>query len=171
MEQTPADPGAVDALVWIVNSRGGHNVDMEAVEFLKKHHLTRKQTIELAYRHKRSPMAWTEPLLRAQLAAPDLPAGERPRVLLSLAMLKQTNSQLPEMLAHMTDDQLAQMSDVYGKTTLAEFRKIDTNKEQAEAVKLFTELAEKYESVKLAGDFTMGGIARSALFEIRNLSI
>src|SRR5258708_21178849 len=125
MEQTPADPGAVDALVWIVNSRGGHNVDMEAVEYLKKHHLTRKQTIELAYRHKRAPMAWTEPLLRAQLAALDLPAGERPRVLLSLAMLKQTYSQMGESLAHMTDDQVAQISAVHGQDTLPAFRKID----------------------------------------------
>ena len=92
------------------------------------------------------------------------------RILLALAMVMQTYGQLPEMLANMTTDQLTQMNEIYGKARVADFKKIDVNKAEAEAIALFTELAEKFGSEKLAGNYTMGGIARSSIFEIQHLS-
>jgi thiol-disulfide isomerase/thioredoxin len=166
-----ADPAAVEPLVWVVNASGGSDVGDEAADLLRKHHLTRKQTIELAYRSKRAPMKWTEPLLRAQLAAADLPRADRPRALLALAVVRQTHSQLRGMLAEMSDDQLSQMNGTYGKTTVAWFRTIDAAQAEAEAVRLFAELAEKYGSETLFGRLTFGDVAASSIFEIRNLSV
>jgi thiol-disulfide isomerase/thioredoxin len=170
IRQNPADPGAVEALVWVVNARSGSGPGNEAAEYLRKYHPVNQQTIELAYRHRRAPMAWTEPLLRAQLGAPETPAAQRPRVLLALAMVKQTLAQFPEMLGQMTDDQVSQMNEIYGKERVAEFRKIDAGREEAEAIKLFSELAERHGAEKLVSNLTYGGVSRGSIFEIKHLA-
>jgi thiol-disulfide isomerase/thioredoxin len=171
LRQHPTDPAAVEALVWVVNSRRESALGNEAVELLIKHHLLNKQTIELANRNKRAPMEWTEKLLRAQLAAPELAAVDRPRVLLALAMVKQSQSQFPAMLEEMSPEQLQLMNQLYGPAMVAKFRKIDVPATEAESVRLFTELADKYAEQKVAGQLTYGSLAKSSIFEIQNLSI
>ena len=143
----------------------------EAAELLRKHHLIHKQTIKLVDGHTRSPLKWTEPLLRAQLAAADLPTTDRPRLLYALAQVKQTHSELSRMLAEISDDQLAWMEGYYGKDTVASLRKIDAVQAEAEAIKLFTELGDKYGSENLVREITFGELAKSAIFEIQNLSV
>jgi thiol-disulfide isomerase/thioredoxin len=171
IRRNPADPGAVEALVWIVSSRSSAKVGIEAVEYLQKHHLVKKPTIELPYRMKRAPMSWTEPLLRAQLASPELPPADRPRLLLALAMVEQTYAQFPELLANMTPSQLAHVNEIYGAETIAKYRTIDVANAEAEAIKLYSELGEKYGSETLVGNITFGSLAKSSIFEIQNLSI
>jgi thiol-disulfide isomerase/thioredoxin len=63
------------------------------------------------------------------------------------------------------------MEDYYGKDTVASLRKIDAAQAEAEAIELFTELGEKYGSEKLVPEITFGELARSAIFEIQNLSV
>ncbi len=164
-----ADADAVDALVWVVGAGRDSELSREAAELLTKHHPARKQTIELGYRLRGAPMVWIEPLLRAQLAAADLPRADRPRILLALATMKQTHSQIPGTLAEMSDDELAQMNGIYG----TDVRKLDAAKAESEAIALFTELAEKYASEKVspALKLTFGALARSSLSEIQNLSV
>ncbi|CAN5285474.1 hypothetical protein BH10PLA2_BH10PLA2_33290 [soil metagenome] len=171
LRQHPADPAAVEALAWVVNSRRESALGNEAVEILIKHHLLHKQTLELAFRNKRAPMGWTEKLLRAQLAAPNLAASERPRVLLALAMVKQSQSQLPAMLADMSTEQIQLMNQLYGPAMVAKFRKIDVPATEAETVRLFTELGDKYPEQKVAANLTYGSLAKSSIFEIQNLSV
>ena|GEM_PF-411852 len=168
-----ADPAAVEALVWVANGSYGRSSDLgnDAAELLRKHHLIHKQTIELAYRHALGPLKWTEPLLRAQLAAADLPTTDRPRLLYSLAQVKQTHSELSRMLAEISDEQLSWMEGYYGKDTLASLRKIDAARAEAEAIKLFTELGDKYGSEKLVREITFGELAKSTIYEIQNLSV
>ncbi len=166
-----ADPDVVEALVWVANGSRGSDSGNEAVELLRKYHLTRQQTIELACRHKRAPLKWTEPLLRAQLAAAELPRTDTPRVLLALAQVKQTHCELRKQLADISDDQLSWLERLYGKDTLAGYRKIDAAQAEAEAIRLFTELGEKYGSEKLVREITFGQLAKAAIFEIRNLSV
>ncbi len=166
-----ADQGAVESLVWVVNRSGGSALGDEAAALLHNHHLTNPQTIELGYRRKRSPMNWTEPLLRAQLASSNLPEADRPRLTLALAEVKQTLSALPGILAVMSEDHLKQMDRLYGKETVEAFRKIDVTKSEAEAVALYNELAAKYGDKKIGGDRTFGALAKSAIFEIQNLSV
>jgi thiol-disulfide isomerase/thioredoxin len=166
-----AEPAAVEPLLWVVNQVHGTPLDDEAAGLLAKHHPTRKQTIELAYRFKKSTLPWIEPLLRAQLAAADLPAADRPRLLYALARVKQTQAALPATLAGLSAEELSLWEDAYGKTTVEGFRKIDTARAETEAVRLYTELGEKYGPQKLTGGLTCGELARSAVFEIRHLTV
>ena len=166
-----AEPTAVEALVWVANSSHGWDPGNEAAELLRKHHLTHKQTIELAYSHKRGPLKWTEPLLRAQLEAADLPKADRPRLLFALAVVKQTYSGLPGMLAQITADELSMQEGYFGKDMVASFRKIDAARAEAEAIQLFTQLREKHGSEKPIPEITFRELAQSAIFEIQNLSV
>jgi thiol-disulfide isomerase/thioredoxin len=166
-----ADPAARDALVWVVSKSHGTAPGNEAAELLMKHHLTRAQTIDLAYEHKEAPLRWTEPMLRAQLAAAGLPKGDRPRVLFALAWVKKTHSELPSLLARATDNELAQLEWHYGKGLVADFRKLDAARAEAEAVRLFTDLGKKHGSEKAVRDVTFGDLAKAALFEVRHLSV
>ena len=44
----------------------------------------------------------------------------------------------------MSDDQISQLNDLYGKEVIEDVRKMDVTKAETEAVALFTELAQKY---------------------------
>lgn len=166
-----ADPAAVEALVWIVNGSRGSDLTYEAAELLQKHHLTHQQTLELAYRHNRASEKWTESLLRAQRDAIDISPSDKPRVLFALAVVMQTKSQLPGKLDGITDEELLQLEAVYGKDRVADLRIIDVAKAETEAIKLFTELDEKYGLQKLSGKFTFGDLAKTSIFEIQHLSV
>jgi thiol-disulfide isomerase/thioredoxin len=165
-----ADPAAAEALVWVANELHGTALDNEAAELLTKYHLTRKETIRLAYRYSFVPMRWTEPMVRAQLAA-DLPEADRPDVLYTLARVNQSLSEMPKMLAAVSGEQVAMFEAMYGKETVAALRQADAAKAEAEAARLYTELGDKYGPVKRFGDTTYGELARSAVYEIRNLEV
>ena len=167
-----ADPAAVEALIWIVNGARGSSPSDEAAGLLAKHHLLHAQTIDLANRFQHVPLRWTEPLLRAQLASPDLVQGDRLRVLYTLAQVKQSQSELPERIAAMSAQHLATFEGHFGKNTLVEIRKVDVARAEVEAIQLFTELDEKYGSEKLKGtERTFGSLAKAAIFEMKHLSI
>ncbi|HZV07764.1 MAG TPA: sigma-70 family RNA polymerase sigma factor [Gemmataceae bacterium] len=166
-----ADLAAVETLVWVADHSYGSYSGNEAAELLRKHHLIHKQTIDLVYRHTRGPLKWTEPLLRTQLAAAGLATADRPRLLYALAQVKQTHGELSRRLVEISDDQLSSMECFYGKDTLAGIRKIDPAHAEAEAIRLYTELNENYGSDKLDGEITYGELAKSAIFEIQNLSV
>lgn len=165
-----ADPAAVDALVWVVE-RGSPALAEEAAAALTKHHAVDPMTISLACRNRGCPLKWAEPLLRAQLARADLPKPSRPRVLLSLAVLRKTRSELPAMISESDDELMADLEGIYGAEALAGFRKIDVAAAEAEAIKLFGELAEKHGSETLAGEMTYGAFVEASVYEIRNLSL
>jgi len=166
-----ADPAAVEALIWVAQRGRVLTLGEEALAALAKHHLTHKLTIDLAYRSKRGLMKWTEPLLRSQLASPDLTKADRPRVLLALATVRQVQSAYPGMLGQMTVEQLFEMDGIYGAETVAGFRKIDVAAAEAEAIKLFNELGKKHGIERLFGGLTYGGVAKSSVFEIEHLSL
>ena len=67
-----ADPAAAVGLVWVSHAREAA-LQHEAVGLLRKHHLVRPEAIELAKGMKQSGFGWVEGMLRAQLAAADLP--------------------------------------------------------------------------------------------------
>jgi len=166
-----ASPDAVEVLVWVANVSRGPQPGSEAVRLLQTHHLTHPQTITLAERFNFSPTKWVEPLLREQLASPDLPKASRSRVLYDLAVTKQYQSKLPGELLAMSDDQIAQMNDLYGKDVIEGVRRMDVTKAETEAIGLFTELAQKYWQEKTDRGLAFGDVAKSAIFEIQHLSI
>ncbi len=166
-----ADPAAVDTLVWVAQGSSPDYCN-EAAELLRKHHLTNKQTLKLAYWSKSAPMKWTEPLLCDQLNATDLPIAEKPRILLALAMVKHTQSKwLSDMAASTDKSDLLKMESLFGKVFIDDLRKMDVSKTEAVAIQLFTELIEKHGTEKLIDGLTFGKVAKSAIFEMQNLSI
>ncbi|MDB5390531.1 MAG: hypothetical protein JWM11_6177 [Planctomycetaceae bacterium] len=138
------DSAAVEPLVWIATrGRTTDNAQAAAV-LLMEHHLTNPQTIDMAFGLRRSDLPWAERLLRAQIAAPDLPEEQKPKQVLALAQTLQS---------------------------LIEKRPDDAGKVEAEAIQLFTQLGRKYANQEYRGGITFGELAKSSLFEIQNLSV
>jgi thiol-disulfide isomerase/thioredoxin len=165
------DPAAVEMLIWVVSMQRGSAACNEAAELLTKHHVTHKKTIQLASKHLYDPQQWVEPMLRAQLAAADLPKADKAIVLYTLAVIKQGYSRWPALLAAASDEIMARWVADYGKEGVEGFRGIDVAKTEAEAIALFTELAEKYGSAKTRGGQPYSEFAKSAIFEIQHLSV
>ena len=161
-----ADPAAVPGLVWLAQS-DGLAVAEESAGLLRKHHLTHADTLKLARTNRRAAHAWVEPLLRDQLASGNLPDDQRLKVQLNLATHLQTKASLPDLLEWRPE----QTEVVYGKEQTAAFRKMDVQKLEAEAVKLFEELIAKHAEAKLTDQLTIGEVAKGAVYEIKNLGV
>ena len=165
-----ADPAAAVGLVWVSHAREAA-LQHEAVGLLRKHHLVRPETIELAKSMKKSGFGWVEGTLRAQLAAADLPKDQAWRVLLSLAMCLQGQANWPSQLADASESELQEFDHFFGKERMAEMEKYDQAKLEAEATKLFTEVGEKYPKQEIIPGLTVGEVAKSSVFEIEHLGV
>lgn len=164
-----ADPAAVEALVWVMMSSNGAEAT-QAAALAAKHHLSNASVIDAACRTQETPKGWAEPLLRTLLAS-ELPKAARARVLYSLATVRQRRSQFPALLATITPTQLALMERIYGKDTVAEYRKLDAVKAEADALDLFAELRDKLGAEESPARVRYDSLAKAAIFEIQNLSV
>jgi thiol-disulfide isomerase/thioredoxin len=165
-----SDPAAVEPLVWVVRFRSQTNTGYTAAELLMKHHLVRIETIELAKSMKQSGSRWVEPMLRGQLAAADLPEGQKWRVMLSLAMCLQIEGRMAAHLAD-ADEAVRKRFEQNGKDHLVKMTKLDAGEREEEAIRLFTELSGKYAKQEITRGLTVGDVANSSVFEIKNLGI
>ena len=165
-----ADPAAVAGLVWVCNARNAA-LQTEVVGLLRKHHLVRPETITFAKNNKQSGYDWVEGLLRAQFASADLPKDQAWRVHLALAMCLQSQAQLPSRLLDATESELQQYDRIFGKARVAEMKKYDPAKLEAEALKLFAEVGEKYPTQVIIPGLTVGELAKSSIFEIEHLGV
>jgi thiol-disulfide isomerase/thioredoxin len=165
-----ADPAAIPGLVWVCNTRD-NALQTEIVDLLKKHHLVRTETITFAKNNKQAGYEWVEGLLRAQFASADLPKDQAWRVHLALAMCLQSQAQLPSRILDATESESQLFDRVYGKLRVAEMKKYDPVKLEAEALKLFTEVGEKYPTQVIVPGLTVSDLAKSSIFEIKNLGV
>jgi len=165
-----ADAEAVKPLVWIVESRSPTHASAAAA-LLTTHHSGNPRTIELARSVARSASPWVEPMLRAQLAAPDLPPDQNWRLIFSLATFLQTKAELSVRLSVASDEDLARFERLNGKDCLADLRNADIGKLEDEAVSLFNALEEEFPSQELRPGLTVAEVAKSSVFQIRNLGI
>ena len=165
-----ADPAAVTGLVWVCNTRDSA-LQTEIVDLLKKHHLVRTETITFAKNNKQSGFEWVEGLLRAQFASADLPKEQAWRVHLALAMCLQSQAQLPSRILDATESESQLFDRVYGKLRVADMKKYDSVKLETEALKLFTEVGDKYPTQVIIPGLTVGDLAKSSIFEIKNLGV
>ena len=138
-----AENSAIEPLRWIASQGGATDHGQKAAVLLIEYHLTSPATIELAFGLRQSDLKWVEQMLRAQVAARDLPEDQRPRQLLALAQTLHA---------------------------AAARRQYDENLEE-EAIQLFTELGQKYADKEYKGGVTFGELAKSSLFEIKSLGI
>ncbi len=166
-----SDAAAVEPLVWVVSFSSQTNTGYTAAELLMKHHLVRNETIELARRMKQGGSRWVEPMLRSQLAAADLPEGQKWRVMLSLAMCLQGQAQTAANLADASEAVRKRFEQMHGKEHLAKMTKLDAREREEEAIRLFTELSDNYPKQEIIRGLTVGDVANSSVFEIKNLGI
>ena len=138
-----ADRHAIEPLFWVATYGGRTESGQQAAGLLIKHHLTNTKTIETAFAQRRSDMKWVEQMLRAQIAAPELPEEQRPRQMLALAQTL---------------------------TALVEWRHDDARKLD-EAIQFYTELGQKYADQEYRYGITFGELATTSLYEIENLSV
>jgi thiol-disulfide isomerase/thioredoxin len=141
------EPASVGPLLWIVRQCPADEETKSvqaALGLVVKYHLTNQRTLDSAYSNKHSGKRWVERILRAQLAAPELPEGSKPKQMLALATCLQRS---------------------------AEMDRLDAGKKEAEAIKIFTELGEKYPNKELAPGLTFAAICKWAVFAINNLGV
>jgi AhpC/TSA family len=156
------DPGAVDVLVWILNTQPGSPTAGKAADLLIQYHLTDRKTQDIASRFVYAAMPWTEKMLRA-LAVADLPAEKKGQALFNLAQCLQTEVEFVPRLKEFDAHKAKLAERQFGKEHLAKLLTRDTAKLQAEVLKLFTEVSEKYGDLRDA--------AKASIYEILNLAI
>ena len=165
------DPAAVEVLVWVLNhhSLSGPATGDRAAELLREHHLTDPKTLEIASRYTHAPVRWNEKLLRA-LAAADLPKDKKPQSKFMLAQYLASKASIPPILKSLDGPMLKRVEAFYGKEYLAELSAADASAIEAEAIRLYNEVVEKYPDEK-NGSKTFGERAKAAVYEIQNLGI
>ncbi len=165
----PGDAAAVEVLTWVLNSFPASPEAAQAADLLVQHHLKDQRTLQTAARFRGLPLPWTEKLLRA-LAAADLPRDKKAFALFTLAESLKTAASLPAQLKEVDPATLKRVELQYGKDLLERLRAIDAAKTEAEAIRLFKEIAAKYGDEKYGGR-TMAEQARTAIFEIEHLAV
>jgi thiol-disulfide isomerase/thioredoxin len=165
-----AEPAAVEPLVWIAGYQSLPDAAGIAIKLLQKHHLTDAKTIDFARRSRGDMSAWVEAVLRAQLASADLAKEQRPRVLFILAVHLQTLAAAPSNLADAGAD-VAKYVEIYGKERVEALKNLDATKLEDEALRIFTELSQKHANDEIVPGEKIGDIAKSSIFEIKNLSV
>lgn len=165
-----ADAEAVEPLVWIVEFCSPAHAGA-AAELLTRHHSGHPRTIALARSSAKSARLWVEPMLRTQLAAQDLPPDQKWRLMFSLATFLQTKADLSVRLSVAGDEDLARFERINGKDVLADLRSADVGNLEDEAVSLFHALDEEFPSEELRPGLTVAEVAKSSVFQIRNLGV
>lgn len=163
------DPAAVDVLSWILSYFPGSPAAAQAADLLIQHHLTNPKTQEMASRFVGMPMPWAEKLHRA-LAAADLPREKKGRALFQLARCLKAKAAMPTMLKGLEPGMAKLVELRFGKDYIAQLRSADPAKLEADAIRLFTEVANRFGDEKY-GPKKLSEWAKSAIYEIQNLSI
>ena len=165
-----SDPAACELLGWVVNYPSKMESSQAALELLMKHHLVHSETIDLAGNMKQSWYGWVDSLLRAQLASPDLTHEQRRFVLMNLAIHLQLLAEYSEIIANATAADLKRFAVELGEQRFGAL-KDGRSKHEAEAIKLFTELDQKYGKEELRPGLSVARIAQQSIYSIQNLSI
>jgi thiol-disulfide isomerase/thioredoxin len=164
-----ADPASVDPLSWLLAANALTDAANEAADLLLKHHLRDPRVQTLAARLYTFPVPWPEKMLRA-LADADLPRERKGQALFQLARFVKYRADSLPRLQHAAGAEAQRLERLYGKEYLARLRRLDPAQVEAEAVRLFTLVAEKYADVKYLTR-PLGEQARGFLEELRGLRI
>lgn len=165
-----ATPAAAEGLTWVAATHAA-GLSAEAAGLLKAHHLTRHETLGLAYHSKDDPTLWSEALLKAIRAAADVPEAHRHGLLMALAVTKQNQAEVARAVRAMSAPQLAMWRVGHGPELLAFYRGLDLKATEAEAVALFGEFGAKYGPGQYRRSLTFADYAKSSVFEIQNLQV
>lgn len=138
------DPAAVEALTWVLTSDPASAAAERAAELLMRHHLTDPRVLTAASMFSRYPSRWSERLFRA-LAGEDLPPpyGRGPALYL-LGNLLMEKAEMPAKHKAADARNRRVMELFFGPDSLKEILAADPAASEAEAARLYAEVAEKY---------------------------
>jgi thiol-disulfide isomerase/thioredoxin len=169
-DSAPGDPVAVDALVWVVNFPGQSKEANRAIERLARDHAQdpRVGAICRSLVYSRSPAA--ERLLRA-IAAKNPDRAAQAQALLALAQRLKREVETARM-AKQDKEMIARHKGRAEPERTEALPAKETDAQAKEAESLFEAVIEKFEDVNVGGyQGALATVARSELFEIRNLGI
>jgi thiol-disulfide isomerase/thioredoxin len=166
LRRSAADPAAVGGLVYAA-FEGDDAAREEAGGLLRRHHLKRPEVLTIA----ESPWGqaaddWVEPLIRDLLADGTAPADRRPRLQFALARHLKEKAELPAKLAGWSE-----RAALYTPERVAQLRKADVSKLEAEALELLDGLVADGVREEFQPGVTLAEAARTAAHEIRNLAV
>jgi thiol-disulfide isomerase/thioredoxin len=172
------EAAAAPGLAWLANFRSDRGLTNEAIGLLLKHHVGHSALTELVRNMRGTVHGWVEPTLREMLASERVPATEKPRLKLYLAVHLRTKAESAQNLIDAKADpalgkelQLDQYLQVYGQEEVAQMQLLKPAQMETEALAMLEELLAKHADVKLNPQLTIGDIARGTIFEIKNLSV
>jgi thiol-disulfide isomerase/thioredoxin len=145
IEPHAAESASINPLWTIVDrSEPKSEAGRAALDLVVKHHLTNQVSLKRARGSRLSRVWWVEQILRAQLAAVDLPEDERPKQMFALATcLKRA----------------------------AELSQVDSETLETEAIRLFTEVSQRYPDKELAPGLSIAAAAKGGAFAIQCLRL
>jgi len=167
----PKDPVAVEALTWVVSNSQASPAADEALEILARDHVTSDQVEDVCatLAFSRSPGA--EKFLRAVLEKN--PKHEvQGKACFSLAENLKGIAEIIQQYRSISDKaELEGPREYYGGERFDALLAQDPAEFTRKAEGLFERAAKEFADVSVWGDRTIGSMAESALFEMRNLAI
>lgn len=171
LEPEAADPQAAELLAVVVQYSRDQSIQWQAAKLLTEHHLAHAKTIELAILYRQTCHAWLHTMLTAMHASDKVKTADRPRVDLAYAQHIKMRSELPAMLDEMSDEEIQNWYFRYGIENIMSLRELDAAELEAQAIELYEALKAAHGKEKLDNVRTLGDLADSEIFSIRNMSV
>ena len=166
LRRSAAEPAAIPGLIRAA-FEGDDVASEEAGGLLYRHHLSRPEVLAVAEGSRGlGAHAWIEPILRDLLSTNQAPANHRPKLRFALATYLSARAKLPSLIAD-NPEQAAE----FGAERAAQLSKVDVLNLETQALNLFDGLAAEQAKDEFVPGVTLAEAARSAAYEIRNLSI
>lgn len=167
-----SDDAAVEPLAWIAGRHLPREAVAAATSLLADHHPVHADTIALAKRLAIGPGgARAEPLIRSQLASPQLPPDQRWKLQLALARHYQEEADFIRYLNSDHDAVTPLLKRVYGARYLEELGSADAALFDRKAVAEFELLRKADPDQEYRLGVTVSQFATSAIFAIENLQV
>jgi hypothetical protein len=168
-QKYPGDPAAAQALVFILVTAADSPQAETAAEIVVKNHLGDPNVLALVPRLGDSTAPAAETVLRGVMEHAKDKADQGKAAFALAQSLKERVGKVREVKAS-TPDQLQQLKARLGEQGLKRLQEADPAKLEAEAEKLFEQIAEKYADVR-ERDRTLGEMAKAELHELRHLAV
>jgi len=168
VDAAPADEASGTALVWIVNSVVGRD-RQKACALLLAHHLARPEIGDMLQSLVYEPTAANLAFL--ERVAKDAASAEvKGKARFAQAQLCTQIVESAERLGSGAADEQKSLAEQLGAEQVAWLRNVDRKAFAANAEKLFDQVVAEHADVPMY-DSTLGDLAKSELFEVRNLGI
>lgn len=171
-----ADKKAAPVLAWILQSFPFDSQANEAADLMIKHHLQDPQLFQAAQRLSSAATDWSFKAMQT-LAEKAGSTDDQARAKYYWAAMCHSMAEAPAIIQGLDEKTLKAVEKAQGKSYVDRLKNADSQAMDAQAEKLLEEIVAKHADVELYKDArgganrNLGEMAKSQLFEIRNLSI